>query len=77
MKIILNNTDKEGVTYDFCFSWRNGYCLCICHEVCLKKRYTLNINNLFCEPWTSIPWLFCRLKAKIVLSKRSVKIGKV
>jgi hypothetical protein len=47
MKIILNNPDKEGVTYDFCFSWRNGYYLCICHEARLKERYPLNFISIF------------------------------
>jgi hypothetical protein len=76
MKIILNNTDKEGVTYDFCFSWRNGYYICICHEARFKKRYPLNINILFCEPGP-IALAFLSLKEKFVLSKRCVKIGKV
>ena len=35
--------DKEGVTYDFCFCWRNSYYICICHEARLKKRYTIKM----------------------------------
>jgi hypothetical protein len=42
MKIILiENTDKEGVINDSCFSWRHGYYLCICHETRHKEHITL------------------------------------
>jgi hypothetical protein len=75
MKIIINYRDKEGVTYDFCFSWRNGYYLCICHEARLKKCYTLNLSNYF-ESQGPLPGFFVVLE-KIVRRKSSIKIGKI
>ena len=50
MKIILNESlVKEGVTFDLCFSWWNGYYLCICLEARIKKCYKLNLYYFY-EP---------------------------
>jgi hypothetical protein len=34
--------DKEGVTYDYCFCWRNGHYLFNCHEAHIKKCNPIN-----------------------------------